>query len=104
MALESTIKEMAHAARQAAKQLGRVCTGQKNAALSAIADYLEKEAAFIKEQNRRDLAHAENQAAAAGRSPGPRGRGVEDLSRRGAGGVDAHRRTPMALRPGLALS
>ncbi|UCD77423.1 MAG: glutamate-5-semialdehyde dehydrogenase [Desulfobacterales bacterium] len=57
---EATIKEMARAARQAAKQLGRVTTDQKNAALLLIADYLVKEAAFIKEENRRDLSRAED--------------------------------------------
>jgi len=59
--IEATITTMARDAKQAAKLLGRVPTGQKNEALLAIADYLEKEAAFIKKENRRDLAHAENQ-------------------------------------------
>lgn len=59
MTIEATITEMAQAARAAAKQLNRVSTGQKNAALSAIADYLAKEADFIKAENRKDLSRAE---------------------------------------------
>jgi glutamate-5-semialdehyde dehydrogenase len=58
--VEATITTMARAARQAAKQLGRISTDQKNAALLSIADYLNKEAAFIREENRRDLARAED--------------------------------------------
>ena len=59
MTIESKIKVMAQAARAAAKQLSRVSTGQKNAALSAIADYLAKEADFIRAENRKDLSRAE---------------------------------------------
>jgi len=59
MTIEATITEMAQAARAAAKQLNRVSTGQKNAALSAIADYLAKEADFIRAENRKDLSRAE---------------------------------------------
>ena len=59
MTIESTIKEMAQAAKAAAKQLGRLSSDQKNAALLSIADYLEKEAAFIKSENRKDLIQAE---------------------------------------------
>jgi glutamate-5-semialdehyde dehydrogenase len=59
MTLESTIKDMAKAAREAAKKLVRVSTGQKNAALLSIAAGLEEEAAFIKAENQKDLARAE---------------------------------------------
>ena len=56
---ETTITEMAQAARSAAKQLSRVSTDRKNAALAAIADHLAKEAAFISAENRKDLIRAE---------------------------------------------
>ena len=59
MTIESTIKEMAQAAKAAAKQLGRLSSDQKNAALLSIAGYLDKEAAFIKSENRKDLIRAE---------------------------------------------
>jgi glutamate-5-semialdehyde dehydrogenase len=59
MTLESTIKDMAKAAREAANKLVRVSTDQKNAALLSIAAGLEKEAAFIKGENQKDLARAE---------------------------------------------
>jgi glutamate-5-semialdehyde dehydrogenase len=58
MAIESTIEEMATAATEAAKRLVRVSTDQKNGALLAIATGLEKEAAFIKAENQKDLARA----------------------------------------------
>jgi glutamate-5-semialdehyde dehydrogenase len=50
---------MATAARDAAGKLVRISTNQKNVALLSIAAYLEKEAAFIKEENRKDLVKAE---------------------------------------------
>ena len=59
MTINSTIQEMATAARDAAGKLVRISTNQKNAALLSIAAYLEKEAAFIKEENRKDLVKAE---------------------------------------------
>ena len=59
MTIESTIQDMAKAARAAAKNLVRVSTNQKNAALQAIAAGLEKESAFIKAENQKDLARAE---------------------------------------------
>ena len=49
MTINSTIQEMATAARDAAGKLVRISTNQKNAALLSIAAYLEKEADFIKE-------------------------------------------------------
>jgi len=59
MTVEATIKDMAKAAREAANKLVRVSTDQKNAALLSIAAGLEKEAAFIKGENQKDLAGAE---------------------------------------------
>jgi glutamate-5-semialdehyde dehydrogenase len=59
MTIESTISDMAKAAREAAARLVRVSTDQKNAALFSIAAGLEKEAAFIKGENQKDLAKAE---------------------------------------------
>jgi glutamate-5-semialdehyde dehydrogenase len=59
MTIESTIQDMATAAREAAGKLTRISTHRKNAALSSIAAGLEKEAAFIREENRKDLVKAE---------------------------------------------
>jgi len=59
MTIESTIKDMARAARDAAHKLGRVSSGQKNSALLAIAAGLEKEADFIRSENEKDLSRAE---------------------------------------------
>ena len=56
--MELKIEEMARAARAAAKQLVRMTSDQKNAALLSIAAGLEKEAGQIKAENRRDLARA----------------------------------------------
>jgi glutamate-5-semialdehyde dehydrogenase len=58
MTIKSTIQDMATAAREAAGKLVRISTDQKNAALLSIAAGLEKEAAFIKEENRKDLVKA----------------------------------------------
>jgi glutamate-5-semialdehyde dehydrogenase len=60
MTMESTIRDMAKAAREAAAKLVRVSTDQKNTALHSIAAGLEKEAAFIKRENQKDLAKAED--------------------------------------------
>jgi glutamate-5-semialdehyde dehydrogenase len=57
--VESTISTMAQAARQAANHLVRVSSDQKNSALLSIAAGLEKEAAFIKAENEKDLIEAE---------------------------------------------
>ncbi len=62
---EATIQEMAQAAKAAAKKLGRLSSDQKNAALLSIADYLEREAAFIKAENRKDLIRAEEKGLSA---------------------------------------
>jgi len=59
MTIESTIKDMAKAAREAANKLVRVSTDQKNAALLSIATGLEKEAAFIRGENQKDIVRAE---------------------------------------------
>jgi glutamate-5-semialdehyde dehydrogenase len=59
MTIESTIKDMAKAARAASNKLVRVSTDQKNEALLSIAAGLEKESAFIKAENQKDLARAE---------------------------------------------
>jgi len=59
MKLQETITRMSEAARDAAYRLGRVSSAQKNAALLAIAAGLEKEAAFIQSENKKDLLRAE---------------------------------------------
>ena len=50
---------MAKAARDAANKLVGVSSAQKNAALSAIATGLEKEAEFVQSENKKDLSSAE---------------------------------------------
>jgi glutamate-5-semialdehyde dehydrogenase len=60
MTIEPSIKDMAKSARDAAKKLAGVSSDQKNAALLSIAEALGKQAAFIKEENRKDLALAED--------------------------------------------
>ena len=59
MTIESTIQDMAKAARDAAHKLGRFSSAQKNSALYAIAAGLEKEADFIRSENHKDLLRAE---------------------------------------------
>jgi glutamate-5-semialdehyde dehydrogenase len=59
MTIESTITTMAQAGREAANQLVRVSSNQKNAALSSIAAGLENETAFIQAENGKDLVQAE---------------------------------------------
>ncbi len=59
MTMESTIQDMAKAARKAAGRMVRISADQKNAALTSIALSLEKEAAFIKAENQKDLIRAE---------------------------------------------
>jgi len=56
---------MAQAGREAANQLVRMSSDQKNAALLSIAAGLEREAAFIKDQNRKDRAKAEKKGLSA---------------------------------------
>jgi len=62
---ETTITTMAQAGRQAANQLVRVSSDQKNAALGAMAAGLEKEAAFIKKENGKDLVRAQEKGLSA---------------------------------------
>jgi len=56
---------MAQAARQAANQLVRFSSDQKNAALLSIAAGLEKDAAFIKAENEKDLIEAKEKGLSA---------------------------------------
>jgi glutamate-5-semialdehyde dehydrogenase len=56
---------MAQSGREAANQLVRMSSNQKNAALLSIAAGLEREAAFIKDQNRIDLVKAEEKGLSA---------------------------------------
>lgn len=58
MTVESTIDDMARAARNAAHKLGRVSSRQKNAALRAIAGGLKTQADFIQSENQKDLMRA----------------------------------------------
>ena len=59
MKLQETITRMSRAARDAANKLARISSTQKNTALFAIAAGLEKEAAFIQSENKKDLLRAE---------------------------------------------
>jgi len=59
MTIDSTVTDMARAARDAAHKLARVSSGQKNSALFAIAAGLEKEADFIRSENEKDISRAE---------------------------------------------
>jgi len=58
MTIESTIKEMATAARIASRKMAGCSSVKKNEALLKIADKIEKESSYIKEENRKDLAFA----------------------------------------------
>jgi len=57
--VEATITTMSKAARDAANNLARVTSEQKNTALFAIAAGLEKETDFIQSENTKDLLRAE---------------------------------------------
>ncbi|CAB1066015.1 Gamma-glutamyl phosphate reductase (EC [Olavius sp. associated proteobacterium Delta 1] len=63
--VETTITTMAQAAREAANQLVRVSSDQKNTALLSIAAGLEEEAVFIKAENSKDLVGAKEQGLSA---------------------------------------
>jgi len=65
MTIESTITTMARAGREAASQLVRVSSDQKNAALLSMAAGLEKEAVFIKAENKKDLIGAQEKGLSA---------------------------------------
>ncbi|MBU4100211.1 MAG: glutamate-5-semialdehyde dehydrogenase, partial [Proteobacteria bacterium] len=58
MSVESTIVEMAKAARSASIEMARCPSNNKNEALIRIADNIEKEAAYIKAENEKDLLRA----------------------------------------------
>lgn len=53
------IEKMAKSARVAAMEMARCSTSQKNEVLLRIADKIEKNAFDIKEENKKDLARAE---------------------------------------------
>ena len=58
MSIETTIAEMAAAARQASRQMARCPTDRKNAVLLAISAALGRHAAHIQDENRKDLSQA----------------------------------------------
>ena len=58
MSVESTIVEMAKAARAASIEMARCPSDKKNEALIRIADNIEKEASYIREENEKDLLRA----------------------------------------------
>lgn len=58
MNIESTIKEMARAARIASRKMAGCSSVRKNEVLLKIADKIEKESSYIKEENKKDLAFA----------------------------------------------
>jgi len=65
MTTEPTIVKMAQAGRQAANQLVRMSSDQKNSALLAIVAGLEAEAAFIQSENKKDLVAAKEKGLSA---------------------------------------
>jgi len=58
MSVESTIIEMAKAARAASVEMARCPSDKKNEALARIADNIEKEAPYIQEENKKDFLRA----------------------------------------------
>ncbi|MDY6837262.1 MAG: glutamate-5-semialdehyde dehydrogenase [Thermodesulfobacteriota bacterium] len=58
MSVDETIRDMALAAKQAAKVVSVLSTDKKNQALERVAQKLLEETDTIKEENERDLAHA----------------------------------------------
>jgi glutamate-5-semialdehyde dehydrogenase len=58
MTIETTIVNMAKAARSAAAEMAKCGSNQKNAVLSSMADEIEKNASRIKEANQKDLDRA----------------------------------------------
>lgn len=58
MSMETTIVNMAKAARAAATQMAKCSSNQKNAVLLGMADKIEKDASTIKKANQKDLARA----------------------------------------------
>ena len=65
MTIESTITTIAQAGRDAADRLVRVSSDQKNAALLSIAASLERQAAFIRAENEKDLIRAKEKGLSA---------------------------------------
>jgi glutamate-5-semialdehyde dehydrogenase len=64
MSIESTIMEMAQAAKAASKQIATSSSDKKNAALLKIADKLEQNASYIKNENLKDLSLAKEKGLA----------------------------------------
>jgi glutamate-5-semialdehyde dehydrogenase len=58
MTVEATIREMAEAARKAAKKIACCSADQKNTALKRIAKQIKQDAAYIKDENKKDLIRA----------------------------------------------
>lgn len=58
MDIDRTIQQMAVAAKQAAGVISRSATGQKNQALTTMADLLEQQAETVFKENRKDLRQA----------------------------------------------
>jgi len=58
MSVESTIVEMAKAARSASMELARCASEKKNKVLLTIADKIKESASYIKEENNKDLDRA----------------------------------------------
>ena len=58
MTIESTIEEMARAARIASRNMAGYSSVKKNEVLLKIAGKIEKESSYIKEENKKDLAFA----------------------------------------------
>jgi glutamate-5-semialdehyde dehydrogenase len=58
MTVEATIREMAKAARTAAKQVACCSADQKNATLKRIAKQIKQDAAYLKDENKKDRLRA----------------------------------------------
>ncbi len=58
MSIEETVREIAQAAKKAAKVVSVLGTNKKNEALERVASKLQDQAAAIKEENEKDLAYA----------------------------------------------
>jgi glutamate-5-semialdehyde dehydrogenase len=58
MTVEATIREIAKAAKNAAKKVACCSADQKNAALKRIAKQIKQDAAYIKDENKKDLLRA----------------------------------------------
>jgi glutamate-5-semialdehyde dehydrogenase len=58
MSIDSTIQDMAVAAKSASRQMAKSTSSQKNEALLTVAGLLQQKAAYIKEENNKDLLYA----------------------------------------------